>query len=118
MIPTLQSDMYVDAFNGDQESTLQTSAARFVDDNISGPSVFRSLQLLGTYATATQSKRVEDNLSWVLDSMANVNDLLFIFVPPTLQGYVGSVELPSWRKKVPIHFGVTFSSIKSTVQYP
>ena len=51
----------------------RTSAARIVDDNISGPSVFRSLQPLGTYATATQSKRVEDNLSWVLDSMANVN---------------------------------------------
>ena len=44
-----------------------------MDDNISGPSVFRSLQPLGTYATATQSKRVDDNLSWVLDSMANVN---------------------------------------------
>ena len=44
---------------------VRTSAARIVDDNISGP--------LGTYATATQSKRVEDNLSWVLDSMANVN---------------------------------------------
>ena len=40
---------------------------------VSGPSVFRSLQPLGTYATSTQSKRVEDNLSWVLDSMANVN---------------------------------------------
>ncbi len=39
----------------------RTSAARIVDDNISGPSVFRSLQPLGTYATATQSKRVEDN---------------------------------------------------------
>ncbi len=51
----------------------RTSAARIVDDSISGPSVFCSLQPLGTYATATQSKRVEDNLSWVLDSMANVN---------------------------------------------
>ncbi len=51
----------------------RTSAARSVDDNISGPSVFRSLQPLGTYATATQSKRVENNLSWVLNSMANVN---------------------------------------------
>ena len=51
----------------------RTSAARIVDDNISGPSVFRSLQPLGTCATATQSKCVEDNLSWVLDSMANVN---------------------------------------------
>ena len=51
----------------------RTSTARGTTDNISGPSVFRSLQPLGTYATSTQSKRVEDNLSWVLDSMANVN---------------------------------------------
>ena len=49
----------------------RVSAARIVDDNISGPSVFRSLQPLGTYATATQSKRVKDNLSWVLDTMAS-----------------------------------------------
>ena len=42
-------------------------------DNISGPSVCRSLQPLGTYATATQSKREEDILSWELDRMANVN---------------------------------------------
>lgn len=33
----------------------RASAARIVDDNISSPSVFRSLQPLGTYATATQS---------------------------------------------------------------
>jgi hypothetical protein len=50
----------------------RTSATCIVDNNISGPSVF-TLQPLGTYVTATQSKRVEDNLSWVLDSMANVN---------------------------------------------
>ena len=83
MNQTLQSDMYVDAFHGDQESTLQTvpfkefvdrtSAARIVDDDISGPSGFLSLQPLGTYATATQSKRMKGNLSWVLDSLANVN---------------------------------------------
>ena len=35
--------------------------------------MYRSLQPLGTYSTVTQSKRVGDNLSWVLDSMANVN---------------------------------------------
>ena len=51
----------------------RTSASRNVADNISGPEVYRSLQPLGTYSTATQSKRVGDNLSWVLDSMANVN---------------------------------------------
>ncbi len=44
-----------------------------MNDNISGPSFFHSLQPLGTYATAIQSKRVEDNLSWVLDTSANVN---------------------------------------------
>ena len=33
----------------------RTSAARIVDDNISGPSVFHSLQPLEAYATATQS---------------------------------------------------------------
>jgi len=38
----------------------RTSAARIVDDNISGLSVFGSLQQLGAKATATQSKRVED----------------------------------------------------------
>ncbi len=42
----------------------RTSAVRIVDDNISGPSVYRSLELL------------------------------------------------SWKKSVPIHFGVTFSSIE------
>jgi hypothetical protein len=54
MTPTLPSDMYVEAFHCDQESTLQgvyvagrTSAARVVDDNISGPSVFSLAVALG-----------------------------------------------------------------------
>ena len=67
MTPTLESDMYVDASNRSFQGVY------VVDDNISGPLVFCSLQPLGNYATVTQSKRVEDKLSWVLDSMANVN---------------------------------------------
>ena len=75
MMPTLQYDMYVDALHpwrsrvDPSNRSFQgvyvagrTSAVRIVDDNISG-----------NYATATQSKRVEDNLSWVLHSMANAN---------------------------------------------
>ena len=54
-------------------SARQTSATRDTEDSISGPTVYRSLQPLGTYATTTQYKRVQDNQSWVLDSMANVN---------------------------------------------
>ena len=75
MTLTLPSDMYVDAFHCDQESTLQT--VPFKEFTLRAEPLLLVLwtitfQVHQFYATATQSKRVEDNLSWVLDSMANV----------------------------------------------
>ena len=72
--------------------------------------VLMRLQPLSTHATATQSKRVEDNLSWVLDSMANVN----VACNPELVVHLRATDVAGlrWKKSVPIHFGVTFSSIE------
>ena len=123
MIPTLQSDMYVDAFHGNQESTLQT--VPFKEFTLRAEPLllvlwtitfqvhqfFRSLQPLGTYATATQSKRVEDNLSWVLDSMANVivacNPELVVYLRATdvagLRGIGGTTKLEEIGTHPPFH---------------
>ncbi len=81
MTLTLQFDMYVDAFHGNQESTLQT--VPFKEFTLRAEPLLLVLWTIifqvhhfiarCSHWALMRLPPVEDNLSWVLDSMANVN---------------------------------------------